>query len=205
LTIAKRLFDLFWSVIGLVCLSPLLGVLALLVKISDGGPVFYKARRVGRRGKIFYLLKFRTMVVDADREGAGITNKHDDRITPMGRFLRKTKLDELPQLFNVARGELSLVGPRPEDPRYTALYNTEQKWILEFKPGITSAASLFFKDESSLLSGPNWEDIYVQSVLPKKIALDLEYFGRNTVWSDFLLILKTLTGITKGAGKEQAS
>ena len=194
----KRGFDLFWSVIGLIFLSPLLIVLALSIKLSDGGPILYRARRVGLRGKVFFLYKFRTMVVDADRKGAAITGKDDSRVTPVGRFLRKTKLDELPQLFNVIRGQLSLVGPRPEDPRYTRLYDPEQRRILEIRTGITSPASLQFKDESSLLSGPDWEETYVKKVLPRKIALDLEYFGSNTFWTDFLLILRTIGGIFVG-------
>ena len=138
------------------------------------------------------------MVVDADRKGAAITGENDNRVTPVGRFLRKTKLDELPQLFNVVRGQLSLVGPRPEDPRYTRLYDPEQKRILDIRTGITSPASLHFRDEASLLSGPDWEETYVKKVLPRKIALDLEYFGNNTVWTDFLLILRTIGGIFVG-------
>jgi lipopolysaccharide/colanic/teichoic acid biosynthesis glycosyltransferase len=173
----------------------LLVVLAVAVKVQDGGPVLYRARRVGRFGKEFRLFKFRTMLPDADRNGAGLTTRDDGRITPVGRFLRKFKLDEFPQLLNVLRGEMSFVGPRPEDPRYVALYTPEQQKILEARPGITSRASLAFRDESSLLSGGDWERRYVEEILPKKLRLEAEYLSSRTMWSDLGIILRTILTI----------
>lgn len=180
---------------GLLVLSPLLSVIALLIKLYDGGEVLYRAVRVGRNGDLFTLLKFRTMLVGADRIGAAVTIRGDSRITPLGRFLRRYKLDELPQLVNVVKGEMSLVGPRPEDPRYVALYNDEQKEILAFRPGITSPASLEYRDEASLLHGEDWHHHYVSVILPRKLAIDLNYLRQRTTFSDIKIILRTLGGI----------
>ena len=135
------------------------------------------------------------MIVDADRRGPGITAAGDRRVTRIGAFLRRTKLDELPQLINVLRGEMSLVGPRPEDPRYVALYTEEQRQILRVRPGITSAASLAYRHEEQLLSGSDWETQYRQQVMPAKLALDLEYLSRRTMASDLVLIWRTVLAI----------
>ena len=188
----KRGFDILASGAGLIVLSPLLLGIAVAVRVSSPGPALYRARRVGRFGKEFTLYKFRSMVVGADRRGPGITAAGDSRITGVGRFLRRTKLDELPQLINVLRGEMSLVGPRPEDPRYVALYTPEQRRILEQRPGITSMASLTYRDEERMLSGEDWERVYVEQVLPAKLAIDLEYAKRATLWQDIMLILRTV-------------
>ena len=159
--------------------------------------MFYLAGRVGRGGSIFRLLKFRTMVPHADRLGGGITVTGDNRVTGTGRILRHLKLDELPQLWNVLKGEMSLVGPRPEDPRYVALYKPNQRGILAYTPGITSPASLSYRNEQALLSGPDWQRTYLEEVLPHKIELDMDYFANRTISSDLLLIGRTIWGILK--------
>lgn len=188
----KRAFDIVASGAGLIILFPVFLVIAIAVRMNSRGPVLYRARRVGRYGKEFHLYKFRSMVADADRQGPGITSAQDNRITPIGRFLRRAKLDELPQLINVLRGEMSLVGPRPEDPRYVALYTPEQREILQYRPGITSIASLTYRHEEQLLSGPDWEQLYVDEVMPAKLTIDLDYARRANLFTDIWLILRTM-------------
>jgi lipopolysaccharide/colanic/teichoic acid biosynthesis glycosyltransferase len=192
-----RLIEAVLAAAGILVLSPIFILIALAVKLHDGGTVFYRATRVGKDGKPFTLLKFRTMVGDADKLGSAITTWGDSRITPLGRFLRKYKLDELPQLLNVIKGEMSLVGPRPEDPRYVAFYNDEQKQILAYRPGITSPASLEYRDEASLLHGEDWQHQYLHVILPRKLAMDLNYLRRRTFSSDMKIIMHTLGGILK--------
>ena len=188
----KRAFDITASAVGLTVLSPLLFLIALVIRLTSPGPVLFRATRIGRGGRTFTLYKFRSMVADADRHGPGITTSGDPRITPIGRLLRRTKLDEFPQLWNVLRGDMSLVGPRPEDPRYVALYTPAQRAILDVRPGITSLASLRYRNEETLLDGPEWETRYVQEILPAKLALDLDYARRATPWRDLLIILRTI-------------
>lgn len=192
-----RFIDIAGATIGLVVLSPFFLLVAAWVHMQDGGPVFYRARRVGRGGRGFHLLKFRTMVPQADRLGGGLTVNGDDRVTRAGRVLRRFKIDELPQLWNVVRGDMSLVGPRPEDPRYVALYDSEQRGILMHLPGITSPASLAYRHEEALLTGPDWQQAYLNHVLPEKLALDLAYFHRRTLTSDMLLIGRTIVRIVR--------
>ena len=190
-----RLLDAVASGLGLIVLSPLLLLTALAVRLDTPGPVFYRAPRVGKDGVPFRLYKFRSMVFDADRRGPGITAAGDRRVTRTGAFLRRTKLDELPQLINVLRGEMSLVGPRPEDPRYVALYTEEQRRLLRVRPGITSAASLAYRDEEQILAGFDWETQYREHVMPAKLALDLEYLSHRTMASDLVLIWRTMLAI----------
>lgn len=192
-----RLLDIVSSVIGLIVLSPFLGLVALWVKLDSAGPVFYRAPRVGRDGELFHLYKFRTMVEDAARHGPGITTSGDRRITRIGRFLRKTKVDELPQLLNVLKGNMSLVGPRPEDPRYVARYTPEQRQVLQVRPGITSPASLHYRHEAELLNGPNWEQTYLEEIMPHKLQIEMDYLSRRTLWSDLGIILKTLLALVR--------
>lgn len=187
----KRSLDIVVSLLGLVLLAPVFLGLAIAIQRQDGGAVFYKATRSGKGGKPFKLYKFRTMVANADAIGPGITAGSDPRITPLGNLLRSTKLDELPQLLNVLKGDLSLVGPRPEDPRYVAMYNANQRKVLSVRPGMTSAASLGYHHEQQLLSGQNWERAYIEEVMPAKLAIDLQYLARHTVWSDIGIILRT--------------
>lgn len=193
----QRLFDIVAAGAGLLLFSPLLLVVALWVKLDSPGPVFYRALRVGRGGIPFRLFKFRSMVADADRRGPGITTSGDNRVTRSGRWLRRTKVDELPQLLNVLCGEMSLVGPRPEDPRYVAHYTPEQRQILAYRPGITSAASLAYRHEETLLTGPNWEKLYLQQVMPAKLAVDLEYMAQRSLYTDLQLILRTVLSMAK--------
>jgi len=192
----KRAFDILSSAAGLALLSPLLVAIAVAVRLDSPGPVLYRGRRMGRYGREFYIWKFRTMVTGADRAGPGITVADDSRVTRVGRLLRRTKLDELPQLVNVLRGEMSIVGPRPEDPRYVALYTPEQRaQILSIRPGLTSPASVRFRDEEAALSGADWETAYVQQIMPAKLALDLEYVQNASLLRDVGLIVRTVAAL----------
>ena len=168
----KRAFDLIVSAWGLVMLGPVLVLLALCVKLSDGGPIFYRQTRVGRYGSLFRIWKFRSMVVNAEKLGLAVTSGNDPRITRIGRILRKTKMDELPQLWNVFVGEMSFVGPRPEVPRYVEKYTPAQREILQLKPGITDLATLEFRDEEDLLKAQSdVEKFYLEVCVPRKIEL----------------------------------
>jgi len=180
---------------GLVILIPLFICIAFQIKIHDGGHVFYRTARMGQRSRMFKIYKFRTMVPDASQKGAGITSANDNRITPVGKFLRRYKLDEFPQLINVVLGDMNLVGPRPEDPRYVAFYSEEQRKILDFKPGMTSPASIQYSGEEKLLTGENFLDIYLQSILPKKIEIEMVYFPHQTIIGDISIILRTILKI----------
>ena len=191
----KRLFDVIVSALGLLVLSPVLLVLALLVKFSSPGTVLYHATRVGLDGHPFKLLKFRSMVANAAQIGPAVTGAADSRITPIGRFLRRTKLDELPQLLNVLRGEMSLVGPRPEDPRYAALYTPEQRRVLSVRPGITSPASIAYRSEEAMLTGDDWETHYIQHVMPAKLEIDLQYVEHASLLYDLKLIFRTFISL----------
>jgi lipopolysaccharide/colanic/teichoic acid biosynthesis glycosyltransferase len=194
---AQRFFDIFVAIAGLLVLAPLLLLVALLVRLTSPGPVFHRSERVGQGGRLFWLYKFRSMVAQAERLGPGITGADDRRITPFGRWLRRLKLDELPQLLNVLRGDMSLVGPRPEDPRYVALYTPEQRRLLAVRPGLTSAASVRYRHEEALLQGPDWEETYRTVVLPDKLHLDLAYLERRTFFSDVRLILETCLAVLR--------
>src|SRR5579883_105115 len=183
--LCKRAFDVFCSACGLLILSPFCVLIAVLIKVSDGGPVFFKQVRIGQFGRTFRILKFRSMVVNADKIGTSVTADNDPRITMVGRFLRKTKLDELPQLWNVLTGDMSLVGPRPEVPKYVERYTPEQRRILDLKPGITDVASLLFRNEEELLRGAGDVDgFYVRYCLPKKIQLNVDYARRASLLND---------------------
>ena len=193
----RRLLEAAVSLTGLVILSPLLVALAILVKATSRGPVFYRGERVGLRGRLFRVWKFRSMTVDAERTGPGITADADPRVTRVGRFLRRFKLDELPQLVNVLAGDMSLVGPRPEDPRYVALYTPEQRAVLEVRPGLTSPASLRYADEERLLVGEDWEQTYVSTILQAKLRIDLEYLRRRSLGTDMGVIASTLFAVIR--------
>jgi lipopolysaccharide/colanic/teichoic acid biosynthesis glycosyltransferase len=185
---ANRLMDLVLAVAGLVVTAPVMLAISVAVRVRDGSPVIYRARRVGQHGREFALFKFRTMT---QTTGALVTAEGDPRITPLGRRLRRRKLDELPQLFNVLRGEMSIVGPRPEDPSYVALYTEAQRRVLSVKPGITGVASLEYADEESLLRGEDWETTYRQVIMPAKLRLELDYVARRSFRTDAALILRT--------------
>lgn len=199
----KRLIDLLAAACGLVVLSPLMGIAALLIKLEDGGPVFYRQVRVGRNGRDFRIWKFRTMTVNADRIGPALTVGNDVRITRVGRWLRKFKIDEFPQLLNVLKREMSLVGPRPEVRKYVDCYNTEQQQVLKLTPGITDPASVEYYDENDLLDGqPDPERTYLDVVMPDKIRINLEYAARATAASDLWVIARTLLRVA-GIGRRQ--
>ena len=192
--IVKRLLDLFLSVSGLIILSPLFLLISLWIKIDSKGPVFYRQVRVGKNMEPFKIFKFRTMVHDPHDKGLQLTTSDDKRITRSGRFLRKTKLDELPQLINVLIGEMSLVGPRPEVPKYVGYYPEEvRKIILSVPPGITDRASLEFKNENELLNSSNDpEKTYINEILPIKLRYYQEYVKNRSVVLDFKIIFDTL-------------
>jgi lipopolysaccharide/colanic/teichoic acid biosynthesis glycosyltransferase len=191
--ILKRVFDVVMASLGLLLLVPVGVAIALFVKLSDGGPIFYTQVRIGRFGRPFQIRKFRSMVVNADKIGLPVTKEEDPRITWIGRLLRKTKLDELPQLWNVLVGEMSFVGPRPEVPQYVNSYTSEQREILRHKPGITDMATLMFRNEEALLRGSqDVEAFYVQHCLPRKIALNRQYAERASLRQDIWIIVQTL-------------
>lgn len=191
--ILKRLFDIVASFIGIILLSPFLIIIAIFIKLGSNGPVFFKQERVGLKGKYFLILKYRTMIVDAEKYGKQITVGKDNRITAVGSFLRKYKLDELPQLINVLKGDMSLVGPRPEVPRYVKLYSKEQLKVLDVRPGITDLASLRYSDENELLGTvENPEEYYVNVIMKDKLDLNLEYIDKSNVFYDIVIILKTI-------------
>jgi lipopolysaccharide/colanic/teichoic acid biosynthesis glycosyltransferase len=191
----KRVFDLAASAIGLLLLSPLLLILALLVKLTSRGPVLYRQERVGRAGRIFRITKLRSMFEDADNRGPLITSANDSRVTPVGRMLRRLKFDELPQLWNVVKGDMSLVGPRPEVPRYVEFYSAAQRRVLAVRPGITDPASLVYRNEENVLAAQSDPDAYYRNVvLADKLNMNLEYLGNISFSYDLFLVLLT-TGI----------
>ena len=192
----KRFLDVFVSSVGLLLLSPMAALVAILIKFDSRGPLLFRQERVGQGLRTFRIYKFRSMVVDAPLKGGPLTAAGDPRLTRVGRILRKTKIDELPQLINVLRGEMTLVGPRPEVPRYVALFRNDYEEILRVRPGITDLASLKYRDESSVLSrAADPEQEYLTRVLPDKIALAKEYVRRSSLTFDISLILKTVARI----------
>ena len=190
-----RSAEILLAAVSIIVCLPLLFVIALAIKLQDGGPILYRARRVGRGGAEFMFLKFRSMVINADKLGGGLTTSTDDRITTLGKILRQYKMDELPQLFNVLLGDMSFVGPRAEDPRYVALYTPEQLELLTVRPGITSPASLAYRNESTLLTGEQWEETYISQILPRKLSMELEYLRNRSVRGDLTLIFKTIASM----------
>jgi lipopolysaccharide/colanic/teichoic acid biosynthesis glycosyltransferase len=193
----KRLFDLVTATVAVVVLSPVLLIAALAVRCSSKGPALHRAKRVGRDGELFELLKFRSMRVGAAASGPGITARGDSRITAVGRVLRSTKLDELPQLVNVLRGQMSIVGPRPEDPRYVAWYSDEQRAILGWRPGITSPASVSYRDEESILAGADDLDAAYRKVMAEKITIDMAYFPHHSLRGDLSTLWQTVAAVVR--------
>ncbi len=188
-----RALDVAVSLAAIFFLSPLFAVIAVAVKLTSPGPLFYRGPRVGRFGEEFSILKFRTMRSGA--AGPSITRAGDPRVTRAGRFLRRWKLDELPQFMNVLRGEMSLVGPRPEVPEYVLLYSAEERSVLRVRPGITSPASLRYRDEEALLTGEAWRDEYVNRIMRDKLRIDIEWLDRRTVASDLRLLARTAASL----------
>lgn len=194
----KRIFDIIFSVAGLLALGPLWLWIAWRIKREDGGPIFYRGMRIGRFGQPFPIFKFRTMVKDAEKLGASSTAADDERITRVGKFLRKHKWDELPQLINVLIGEMSLVGPRPEIKRYTDMFTDEEKLILSVKPGITDWASIWNADEGAVLKGAaNVEKAYEELIRPTKLKLQLKYAQENSLWNDLKIVFLTILALCK--------
>jgi lipopolysaccharide/colanic/teichoic acid biosynthesis glycosyltransferase len=193
----KRAFDMAASAAGLVMTSPLVLAAAIAVKLESPGSAFYVSTRVGKDGRNFRILKLRTMRTDAS--GPAVTAGDDPRITRVGRFLRRTKLDELPQLLNVLMGDMSLVGPRPEDPRYVALYTPEQRRVLDVRPGITGPTVLKFIDEETLLRGGDPEAGYIAKVMPQKLAVDLDYVSRASFGEDLAILARTALALVRRA------
>ena len=193
-----RFFDFILSLVGLVVLAPIFIVLAIWIKIDSKGPVFYKQVRVGRNGIDFGLFKFRSMVVDADKKGLITVGGRDPRITRSGYFIRKYKLDELPQLINVLLGDMSLVGPRPEVRKYVELYTDEQQKVLSVKPGITDYASIEYMDENEILGKSNDpEKPYIEEIMPEKIKYNMKYIQNKNVSEYFKIIFLTLLKIVR--------
>jgi len=191
--LTKRAFDILVSVAGLIVLLPLLLLVATAIKLDSSGPVFFRQWRVGRKFRRFGIYKFRTMIDDAFDRGLPITVGRDSRITRVGKILRKTKIDELPQLLNVLKGDMSLVGPRPEVPRYVELFRPDYEHILKVRPGLTDLASLKYSDEASILGqSANPERDYVARLLPDKIRLAKEYIQRSSLLFDVKLIVETI-------------
>ena len=193
-----RFFDIVFSFFGLVVLSPLFLVLYLLIILESRGGGFYVQQRVGKDGRLFGLCKFRSMRVGSDRKGLITVGERDSRITRTGVFIRKYKLDELPQLWNVLKGDMSLVGPRPEVEKYTRLYTPEQRRVLSVRPGITDWASIEYMDENRILGAAADPDrAYVEEIMPAKIALNMRYIEHQTVGEYFRIILSTVFNIAR--------
>ena len=194
----KRFFDIICSLIGIILLLPFFIIVSLLIIINSGFPVFYIQTRVGKNNRNFNLFKFRTMKVDADEKGLLTVGGRDPRVTSAGYYLRKYKLDELPQLFNVLVGTMSLVGPRPEVNKYVDLYSKQQLQVLNVKPGITDLASLEFINENELLAqSSNPEETYINKIMPEKLALNLKYIAQQSFVTDIKIIFNTLFKIVK--------
>lgn len=192
----KRGFDLIVALVGLVFVTPLMALIAASIKLDSSGPVFYRGVRVGRFGKAFRIYKFRSMVSNAEKIGGPSTAGGDTRITTVGELMRQFKLDELPQLINVVKGEMSFVGPRPEVQMYVAMYTEEEKKILSVRPGITDWASLWNSDEGAILAGsPDPEKTYLEKIRPEKIRLQLEYLRRRSFWTDLTIIFQTIAAV----------
>lgn len=194
--ISKRIFDIIISIIGLILFSPVLLIIAIIIKLHDSGSVFYKAPRIGLNGAPFYMYKFRTMIPDADKFGPSSSSKSDVRVTPIGKYLRKYKFDELPQLFNVLSGKMSIIGPRPEEKKFTDMFSEEEKNILSVKPGITDWASIWNSNESELLEGCDDPDgYYLKYIRPEKLRLQLLYSRKSNFFVDLQIFFLTLRKI----------
>lgn len=194
----KRIFDLVFSIAGLILLSPVFLIISLLIKLDSKGPVFYRQLRVGKNNSDFRLLKFRTMRTDSDKKGLLTVGGRDARITRAGYYLRKFKIDELPQLLNVAAGEMSFVGPRPEVRRYVNLYDDEQRKVLNVLPGITDVASIKYRNENELLEkSEDPESYYIENIMPDKLKLNLDYIEQRSFTNDLKVIFKTLITIIR--------
>ncbi|HHV38505.1 MAG TPA: sugar transferase [Tepidimicrobium sp.] len=196
--VLKRLFDIVVSFIGLVFLLPIFLIISIIIKLDSKGPIFFRQVRIGKEGRRFKIYKFRTMIVDAEAKGMQLTVDGDNRITRSGHFLRKYKIDELPQLINVLIGDMGFVGPRPEVPKYVAMYNEKQKEILKIRPGITDIASIRYRDENAILAqSRDPEQTYINEIMPDKLRLNFKYIENMSVIYDIRLIFETVLKIVK--------
>lgn len=194
-----KCFDILFAVIGIIIFSPFLLIITILIKLTSKGPVFFKQTRVGKNNQDFKLFKFRTMKTDAEEKGQLTIGGRDNRITTVGYYLRKFKLDELPQFFNVLLGEMSFVGPRPEVRKYVNFYNDEQRKILEVLPGITDKASIEFRNENELLaSANNPEQFYIEVIMPQKIKLNQQFIQNRNLKNYFTILILTFLTSVKG-------
>ena len=199
----KRMVDFFLALILTIVLSPVMAVLAIWIKLDSKGPVFYRQERITRYGKLYRIFKFRTMVTGADKKGPLVTKKQDNRITKAGRFLRKCRLDELPQLFNVLTGEMSFVGTRPEVKKYVDQYSDEMMATLLLPAGITSRTSILFKDEDEMMekyqseTGKSVDEVYIEYILPVKMKYNLQYLQKFSFWGDFKIMIDTALAVIK--------
>lgn len=192
----KRTLDITVALISLIILAPIFVVIAILIRLDSPGPVFFRGKRVGQHGKTFHILKFRSMVPDAPQKGAAITCKDDPRITRIGRVLRKTKLDELPSLVNVLKGEMSLVGPRPESPSWVERYTPRQQAVLAVRPGITGLAQIKYRNEETLLNIANLETEYPR-IMNDKLNIDLGYMENRSFVLDVCILLGTVAALLR--------
>ena len=202
--VGKRVIDFLLSLFGLILLAPVLIAVSAVIALSSPGPVLFRQQRAGKNGKPFWILKFRSMIDGAERMGGGVTPNNDPRVTPVGRFLRKWKLDELPQLWNVLKGDMSFVGPRPEIPAYVAGYSADQKTVLNVRPGITDPASLRYRNEGRVLGTSSDPDrLYREEILPDKLRLNLQYVRNISFARDLLLILSTVKAVVMYSPTEE--
>lgn len=188
----KRIFDLVVSSLSLCFFAPVIIIISIIIKLTSDGPIFYRGIRIGLNGKPFRIFKFRTMIVDAESKGGPSTALNDARLTSIGKFIRKYKLDELPQFINVLNGEMSIVGPRPQVEKYTKLYREEEKIILSVKPGLTDYSSIEFIDLDSILGDDNVDDKYLQEIEPKKNILRIKYVKEHSLLIDMGIIAQTI-------------
>lgn len=194
-----RFFDILFSLLGILLLSPIFLILYISIRLESKGGGFYRQLRVGRYARDFYVYKFRSMRVGADKQGLITVGGRDPRITRIGYFIRKYKLDELPQLFNVLRGDMSLVGPRPEVRKYVDLYTDEQRKVLSVRPGITDYASIEYVDENMILGQAEYADMaYVKEIMPNKIRYNMKYIDNQSLKENFKIIFLTFWSIARG-------
>jgi lipopolysaccharide/colanic/teichoic acid biosynthesis glycosyltransferase len=203
--VIKRAFDVIVSLLVIVIALPLWLAVAIAIKLDSLGPVFYRGPRIGKDGKPFSIYKFRTMLEDAQQRGPGITQQDDPRIIQVGRFLRKLKIDEMPQLINVLKGEMSIVGPRPEDPRYVAHYTPEQRHVLSVRPGMASPAFIKYRHEEELLAAASEdvEQVYLTQILPEKLRMDLEYIEQQSFTLDLVVLIQAAFSLFATADRWQ--
>jgi lipopolysaccharide/colanic/teichoic acid biosynthesis glycosyltransferase len=200
----KRFTDITISLLALILLAPVFLILAVVIKLTSRGPVFYKGRRVGRGGEIFLMHKFRSMVVNADQIGTDLTPHGDPRVTKVGRFLRRTKVDEIPQIIDILRGKMSLVGPRPESPLYARYYDERQKHVLSVRPGMLGPAQIKYRHEELMLKDREDPDAYyIRELMPRKLEIDLDYVENMSFLLDVSILFRSLLAVAMVSRKDK--